>query len=179
MNINSLPTDSFYKFIALAGTALILVFTYLMSSSLYTETIKLDEFQIKQAIVSAERDVLTDRLAETQEVIESIKKQKNPSKESFREMVEEYKEEKKIHRELKIKQAELKAIVEIRREWFNRHLQMLVFVAIFMILGAIMAVWGFVCWYSRIQVYQDMIIKRTAQGKDSKASDATVSDKVE
>ena len=147
MSIPSLPTDNLYKFLALAGLALLLF------SFWYTD-VKTSELSFKIAEGKGEMAVLKvyiDELPKEINSTEVVTKPKSVNDENSKEL-------SKQRHEYLIKDAQLKAKVEILTvllEDIEFHHKVF---AVGAFIGGFMSYFGFLLWYRRVQKPNDMLL---------------------
>jgi hypothetical protein len=166
MNMSNLPTDSFYKFCALAGTVIIIFSFYIYWTSKQNMIKQINEFNLQKAILNVETKYLIDEIKDMKELNDYLNEQKKPSKHIELELKRSLKESSEKGKELEIKTAELTSMrdstLRLTKEYdfFNLNC------GIALILGFVLSVYGYLNWYFRIQIYQDQILKSAANGKE-------------
>jgi hypothetical protein len=166
MNMSNLPTDSFYKFCALAGTVIIIFSFYIWWTSKQNMVTQINEYNLQSSILIVETKFLTDQVEQMRELNEYLNKQKKPLKNLEKELKHSIKETLEKSKELDIKTAELAVIrdntLRLTKdyEFFNLNC------GIALILGLLLASYGYLNWYFRIQVYQDKILKSAGNRKE-------------
>lgn len=169
MNIPNIPTDNFYKFIALSGTIIVLV-------TLYTSITKVSEVEDK--LIEAEEIVKTiavkieslnrkvsfiDSIIENSDMKQNDKIFKHVGKIELEysplEMKELLKEEQEALFLIKIEQVKSEANNK-SIEHLHKRASSIFYVGIFIIIiGLLMANIGFTLWYVRVQRPLDMALQ--------------------
>jgi hypothetical protein len=169
MNIPSIPTDNLYKFSALIGTIIVflsLYVPYILSSEL-SKQISYLELKVKTS--EAESDYFGDKVRAVEKIIDnSIAAQKGIRKHDPNKLELNYSEN-----ELKVFLSELIELKKSRAisraeednllsetKRLNSEYDLIQNISrSFIIFGAILACFGYILWYFRIQIYQDRALK--------------------
>jgi len=172
MNIPSLPIDSIYKFSAFAGLVIILFCPYTFNS--LVETIQDKTLKVKLDLKRAgvELKFIQSQQKKINQIVESVKKGITASdvlkkgempvevtKDEYKKMLREF--EQLFHDE-NIKEAELEVFVEELSGLERRRLSYVEIASVAITSGFALSLWGFIFWYTRIQRYQDQIIRNEA-----------------
>jgi hypothetical protein len=177
MNIPSLPIDSIYKFSAFSGLFIILFVLYIFNG--ITESF-LDKL-LKVKLDLKRGEVYLEYVEARREEIHQINKfrkegpatsdERNKSKKSvdtifveltqddYKTMVREF---NKLLLDEKIKVAERSVFIEELAELEGRRRSYITAAFVAMIIGFGLSFWGFVCWHTRVQRYQDQVLKNQA-----------------
>lgn len=173
MNIPNLPTDNLYKFVALAGTIIVIVCFYLpfkLTSDISYEIINLEE---QREILEEKLRYLVNSSEELQESVSDLEADVEHMDSNDTESVQEYNskllemmtEQKKIisvTQKIKIERIKLSFNTKrIERRSFESIVTSAFFI-FFEIIGFVMAIYGFKFWYKYVQRYQDLYLKNQA-----------------
>ena len=173
MNQPNLPTDSLYKFCALAGIAVILISFFLVERLISELQGKVVNYVLEVRRAKIELTYLLKEQERLESLIENSKQVKNKKRrDSGDKFAIEYSNEEVKQSYLALRQArkmtELKnAEIEVARdENFRliekaRHAWYVEIMAVS--IGSILTVYGFLNWRRKIQVYQDAILKAQAE----------------
>jgi hypothetical protein len=146
MNIPSLPTDNLYKFLALAGLAL-------MAFGVVYPLAYSTELGLKVAEVETEVDVLQIDVADLQQQRASLEKQSNPSSEESSAL-------RKQDHEVCVKLVQIKGELE-QLTTLNLSLQIVrSFLRPGMYFGLGTSLFGFLLWYLKFQRLSDKILRK-------------------
>lgn len=194
--MQNLPTDSLYKFCALSGILILLISVYFpikmdetIMSKIFETTKKQKQLQIEtkylSEILNSIKNGTKDIGSVVQQVEDAIEKSEKKEKPDSNESIKIYEKHMKTRKMLEesrknieesrniLKSLELNAVeTEIAKDKLVRlHKQFKIVWRIGIAGGAIgilLAFYGFLSWYFRIQVYQDRIIKgQTEQMSDT------------
>jgi hypothetical protein len=146
MNLTSLPTDNLYKFLALAGLAIIFFSLSVPVSQLLRIRSRLFEFDIQSAKLKAEIEVVTG-------LITALEKKPNPTQADVDLLREK-------NNELLIRSVVSKAEIEVVRRQTNDVLRLRAAIAAGVLIGLTAATVGFSLWYTRLQAYQDALARK-------------------
>lgn len=184
MNIPNLPTDSLYKFLALAGLSFILISTYMTYNILSNKNQETLKFNGEISIYNYENDKLNsdlkfikqrlrklcalcncncfDKKGEIQilpNFTKSDNKELNNQRQEIDSLLNGYHD--------KLDQFNIKTLqIQSKNELLadneeSTHAYMKIFLSL-IATGFLMAVMGFRLWYKRIQIYQDKILRDEA-----------------
>ncbi|TRZ65045.1 MAG: hypothetical protein D4Q79_00145 [Spirochaetia bacterium] len=166
MNIPNLPTDNLYKFMAIFGLVIIISGFYFYTTIIDKYSLAASSLIKEEGILKIETDYLSDEVALLETRIEIANGQGD--KNILNNVLADY---KAVKDELKQK--------EIARESIEQKIYDLEFIekdvnaikayhfgAIG--LGMVLMVYGFWLWYSKLQYYQDLIIRREVGGIEIK-----------
>jgi hypothetical protein len=156
MNFPNLPTDNLYKFCALAG----LIATIL---SIVLPNIALHNLNLELIKTNGEIKVLE---AESRH-FKAAENKDNLSPEEKTNLLEKSKE-----LEIKLIQLNSKNDAENFLTAQARHWRSIGFFGVF--LGVLLVATGFILWYRKVQIYQDMILKKEAGGVSGGEKNTTV-----
>ena len=144
MNYPSLPTDNLYKFIALAGLALILF------SATYPIG-RVIEFELGVVETKSQQEKLDIEKSEIDRLLVNLEKAKDPQPQELAALRER-------HTQREIKTIELKKSIEIAQiqlDWAKYYLGAARFG---LVIGLFLAFVGFRLWYLRVQRPNDIIL---------------------
>jgi len=166
MNIPNLPTDNLYKFMAIFGLVIIISGFYFYTTIIDKYSLAASSLIKEEGILKIETEYLSDEVALLETRIEIANGQGD--KNILNNVLADY---KAVKDELKQK--------EIARESIEQKIYDLEFIekdvnaikayhfgAIG--LGMVLMVYGFWLWYSKLQYYQDLIIRREVGGIEIK-----------
>ena len=167
------PTDSFYKFTAIVGSVIVILSFYLPDKIISSYEQQIIDRRLKAKIVKLELNGLGKSVKVLQNIIDdNIARNKkgyklDPTKIHLYYSDTEIKQlVKQINSELtkiEIKEAEVDSIEE-KLTYTEKELhRMRIFLIIGSLLGYCLAVYGYVNWYKKIQVYQDRILRQSAE----------------
>lgn len=155
METSSLPTDNLYKFIALAGLALLLLLTVYPTKKIY-------ELQLQIVREGTELSILDINEKNWTTDFERLKSQKNPPRAEVLRLRDRSREMEINAVKLRGKNDEIKAVLgELKKYQWAMYLGSFV--------GLTMMVFGFGLWYSRVQKYLD---KQLRDGSTSAPGDS-------
>ena len=131
IDLPALPTDSLYKLLALSGIFLILITIYLIYNLYLKLKSKVYDIYSEQEVREAE--------------ISYLERMENPDPEEV----------------LKVRiKHNLTAVKVKERNWYIKQLWVLsIFGTMIILIGIVMTYKGFTLWYSKVQVYQDRLLK--------------------
>ena len=176
MEMSSLPTDSLYKFCALVGTVIVILALYVprkMAWDLDDQLVEIDK-QVK--IAEIETAFVTERLAQLEKLIATTiayqKGEYHPDSDKFvftysnDEAKVFMAETHELQKESEIRVAEVRCLHELNKRVLNRtvFIQRMGFVLI--VPGLILAAFGYIAWYFRIQRYQDLAVRELTKDRD-------------
>lgn len=149
MNGLSLPTDNLYKFIAIAGLALIIFAAYLDYTKGMETSLAVEELKGQLDIEKAESEYLNTQLSE------ALKKS-DPS--AYRKLSRE------LDKQSAVINAKL-ATVKFQAQVYDWLRKVLVFTYL---VGIGVSLFGFFLWYFRVQRHLDAAIRLESKNKKSK-----------
>lgn len=166
MNIPSIPTDNLYKFIAIFGLVIIIAGSYLYISMVKQYSLDTISLVKESGILKVRSDALSTRMNQLEgEIKIAIEQQDRELAERLlTELKNILEENNQIAISLKdvegdVQKSENTGIfVDIARSGYYSSLG----------IGTYFIIYGFWFWYSKLQYYQDSIIKRKADNKDMK-----------
>jgi hypothetical protein len=163
------PTDSLYKFSAIVGTILVVLSIYLpmkMSRDVRREilnsNLKIRVFEVEVEHLKKRADDLKKLIDHTVAMRKKSYKPDNSkidltySEEEVKQMLREI---TNSQRDIGIKRAEIESAAQRIKVLEREYLVTWVYLLVGCVIGAYLALWGYVNWYRRIQVHQDKIIK--------------------
>ena len=161
MQIPNLPTDNLYKFMAIAGLALIIISVIIPLWIIHDLKIKGYDLKIEMAIIDVEAKSFEKQFQLHTQVPHNKKELSDHSHKQYFATVLDM--EKNI--------AKTKGQVD-KLEFLRSEIQkMRVIIALGLGLGLILTFNGFRLWYSRLQKYQDAAIKSEAQKQPHETTD--------
>jgi len=167
------PTDSLYKFTAIIGSIIVILSFYVPVKALSSFNQQVIDRRLSSKIIKLELSELDSKIKRLENIRDdNIAKNKkgyklDPSKlhiyysnEEIKQMAEQIISDLG---KISIKRAELDSIEE-KIEYADKELR---YVRILLILGSLLgyflALYGYVNWYRKIQVYQDKMLKQTVE----------------
>ncbi len=156
----NLPTDSLYKFMAIAGLVFIV-------SGIYFGLNKSHEFEIKMADVSKDSQIInvkvTNLLEQTEELKEKVVEWEKNRNEKLRETyITEVKQIRQNRDQLEILRIELNQKLDlVKVTGFELKLAR-IYMYFGLFIGCLFVILGFTFWYLKVQFYLDKIIKKKA-----------------
>jgi hypothetical protein len=179
MNIPSIPTDNLYKFSALIGTIIVflsLYVPYILSSELSKQ---ISYLELKGKTLDAEIDYFSDKVQAVEKIIDnSIADQKGLRKHDPNKLELHYSENElkvflseliELKKSSAISRAEEKNLLSETKR-LNSEYQLIQNISrSSIIFGLVLACFGYILWYFRIQIYQDRSLKQLSH-ESKKAS---------
>lgn len=163
MNIPDLPTDSIYKFVALAGLILFLISP--IYYQFFSRDVLLKNIGLRAEMQRMKKEVefLKEDTILLREDIQAKKQDGSVSQEKHQNAGEKVEELNQKTRETELKSIELQRITN-GVFVYNDQLALLRWSSVIgVIAGILMLVLGFYLWYTRIQLYQDKILISAVQ----------------
>lgn len=171
------PTDSLYKFSAIVGSVLVVLSFYFTEKTLVSYNREILHASLEHKVVSVEVDSLTKKVNRLEKLRDnSIAMEKkgyklDPTKlhiyysdKEIKQLAEQiFSDSDKV----KMKIAKLEGIKENIEFLKNELHRMLKWIFVGLVLGGCLALFGYVNWYLKIQVYQDKSIKLSAEAEDA------------
>jgi hypothetical protein len=177
VNVSHLPTDSLYKFSAIVGTLLVLLSTYFPFKLMEEMQLKLFEAEKQQGLTKVDLDFLERKRINLELTIEHWRETKkkgyrpDPNKIYLRYSEAEIKQMQSevmdLLRENMRKGIETKAILRTLDRLYEVHTRVCWAAVVGVILGLLLAMYGYVNWYRKIQVHQDRLMKESTYRKGS------------
>jgi len=157
VDLTNLPTDSLYKFLALAGVVLFLA-SYTIPSLLLAKTQEAaDQLLVEVAPLNVEAALIREEL-------ERAERLETPSSEQVERI-----------RQRSYELRKLSSAIDARKEILIRKSRMLRGLAVATLVGGIFSMvvmWtGFGLWYFKLQRYQDMLLKSQAEAVVTSATE--------
>ena len=182
------PTDSLYKFSAIVGTILMVLSIYvpmrfyddlIKQISEATRKLKINEIEIKywgHKVAQLEK-LRDDAIAMTKKghKLDPNKVHLYYSEAEIKQMVKEMLE---AGRETEIKAAETRVIAESIASLERRRHDLPSWAFASVILGLLLAIYGYLNWYFKIQVYQDRLLKLASEEAGRKKAKVDASEAV-
>lgn len=166
MSIPMPPTDNLYKFMAIGGLVLIIGSEALFTLALREWSAKLHE--LEPSLESLEIDVA--RLKRQSAEFHRQAEASPPTKKALDQLRKHHEAIQEVEDNLLIKAAEVKArarhLDALRRD--VRVLRWLTPIA--GVFGALLTLWGFVLWYTRVQIHLDRVLKEQAASGNAPCS---------
>lgn len=162
MNIPNLPTDNLYKFLTIAGLVLIFASAVWFEAERQDAFVKADNASLRARILEIEKEHL-----EKEELGLNVSRQRMFEGGLRPSDVEEQQIEAKTLNEqekaFQIKEAEVEAQAEVANRIISKLELARVFFSIGVGLGFFLTGAGLRFWYTKLQVYQDRLVKKQAE----------------
>ena len=170
MNLQNPPTDSLYKFCAIAGLVVVLISIYLPMRMVEEFESKASAFILELRRAKVELEFQSKELEGLDKDLTSLRQslmQKQANKSVHEKSVEHINQSASAIRQtakiVALKNAEIITTEEEIKRLGERTRFAVRVGTIGWILGALLAIYGFTNWYRKIQVHQDALIKRQAE----------------
>lgn len=157
------PTDSLYKFMAISGIILMIVFGFFIFSALHSDQERCIKYNEEVALLNIQRDIIKGELEYSirhDPQFDSTHLSKEEVKNYILGYVQKNELFKKKASEIKIKNAEMAsklATIEEYRKLYSSEQWSYYF---FLYTGEIIAIIGFILWYSKVQKPIDVLEKQ-------------------
>jgi len=170
VNLQNPPTDSLYKFCAIAGLVVVLISVYLpermveeFESKASVFILELRKAKVELEFQSKELDSLNKDLTSLRQSLMQKQANKSVQEKSIERTNQAASAIRQTSKTVELKNAEIMTTEEEIKRLGERTRSAVRVGAIGWILGGILAVYGFTNWYRKIQVHQDALIKRQAE----------------
>ena len=137
MNLDKFPTDNLYKFLAISGLAIFLISILYPYFRIHELGIRIIEAELKIRVLGLD--------------VDNLAQDSHPSREAV------------LQKQIKLE--ELQNNQNINRFLLNELLLVRHFAQFGILAGFVLSVLGFHLWYTRLQFYQDKMIKAQSEAK--------------
>ncbi|HXU26973.1 MAG TPA: zinc ribbon domain-containing protein [Bacteroidia bacterium] len=157
------PTDSLYKFMAISGIILMIVFGFLIFNPLHSDQERCIKYNEEVALLNIQRDILKEELEYSirhDPQFDSTHLSKGEIKKYIIEYVYRNEAFKKKANEIKIKNAEMASKLATIEAYRKLRTEVELTYAFLLYSGEIISIIGFILWYTRAQKPIDVIEKQ-------------------
>jgi hypothetical protein len=154
MNVPGMPTDNLYKFMAIAGLALIAFSAYVRISQSHEIDARIDALKRELVVITVDIQYLDRELApvDTTACVSPAK----PACPSDAQLSTWRERSADIRKRLELNRVGNETLRRLADEATRLHV--VTFIGTF--IGFLLAIYGFYFWYTRLQRYQDAAVKR-------------------